>query len=444
MSAPARYIFNEGHPSPAGTSPITAERYISPDYLAREQGRVWEKSWLMAGLLSDVQEPGDFFVYNIGRESIVVARTNDGDIAANYNVCQHRGARVMVNDLGAVDKFVCPYHGWTYELDGTLSFVPDTDRFSQGAPCDKLSMKPVRVEVWAGMVWICMDDDAPTLAEYLGPIKEMIDPFRPQDMTLIEDQTCHLECNWKAVFDNFQELYHVEHIHPQHALIFDCLHCNTDLMDRGHTRVVIEGFTVDTRLEIPDMPTEMMVPHMKVLGLDPEDFRGRVLDVRKAVQEKRREKGPSLGHDYDLLDDDQLSDIVQYNIFPNLIVVLTPESMSFMRAMPHVSDPNKCHWDKFAFIMEPDPTVAEKVNVSFDMNRERPPVPDERPEHDEFTQEDIIAGDKTMTITIDQDIHFIRDVQKGMHSKGFDEAWLNDDEARVQHYHDWLNYYMDG
>lgn len=444
MSAPARYIFNEGYPSPAGTSPITAERYISPDYLAREYENVFDKSWLFAGLESDLKEPGDYFTFDIGRESIVVARTKDGDVAANYNVCQHRGARVMVNEMGWVDRFVCPYHGWAYEPDGTLVHVPDTDRFSQGAPCDQLSMQPVRSEVWAGMVFICMDDDAPTLAEFLGPIQEMIEPFRPQDMTLLEDQTCHLECNWKAVFDNFHELYHVEHIHPQHELIFDCLYCNTDLMDRGHSRVEIEGFTVDTRLQIPEMPTALMVPQMEVLGLDPEDFRGRVLDVRDAVQKKRREMGPSLGHNYSQLADYQLSDIVQYNIFPNLIVVLQPENMLIMRAMPHVSDPNKCQWDKFTFIMEPDPKVAEKVNVSFNMGQDRPPVPEERPERDVFTQEDIIEGRKTMTITIDQDVHFIRDVQKGMHSKGFSKAWLNDDECRVQHYHDWMNHYMGG
>ncbi|MFN3232963.1 MAG: aromatic ring-hydroxylating oxygenase subunit alpha [Alphaproteobacteria bacterium] len=442
MSQPERYIFTNEHPSPSGTKPITAERYVSPDLLSREFDAVFARTWLFAGLESDLNEPGDYFVFNIGRESILVSRTQTGQVAANYNVCQHRGARVMVSDMGCVDAFVCPYHGWKYAPDGTLIFVPDTDRFSRGVPMADLSLKPVRVEVWAGMVFVCMDEDAPTLAEFLGPVQAMIEPFRPQDMTLIEDQTCHLECNWKAVFDNFHELYHVEHIHPQHALIFDCLHCNTDMMDRGHSRVVIEGFTVDTRLDLPDYPTEIMVPQMKVLGMDPEDYRGRVLDVRLDVQKKRREMGPSLGHDYDLLSDDQLSDIVQYNIFPNLIVVLQPENMLIMRAMPHPTDPNKCHWDKFTFIMEPDPSVAEKHNVSFNMGQDRPPVPDERPEHDEFTQEDIIAGKKTMTITIDQDIHFIRDVQKGMHSRGFGAAYLNDDECRVQHYHDWYSHYM--
>ena len=152
--------------------------------------------------------------------------------------------------------------------------------------------------------------------------------------------------------------------------------------------------------------------------------------------------GPSLGQNYDLLSDDELTDIVQYNVFPNTLIVLQPENMQLMRAMPHSTDPNKCQWDKFTFIMEPDPSVAEAVNVSFNMSDQPSVAPDERPEHDEFDQEDIIAGRKTMNITIDQDVHFIRDVQNGMHSRGFDTAWLNDDECRVQHYHDWLNHRM--
>jgi phenylpropionate dioxygenase-like ring-hydroxylating dioxygenase large terminal subunit len=442
MSQAERYVFTQEHPSPSGTKPISAERYISPELLAREFDTIFAQSWLCAGLASDVQEPGDYFVFDIGRESILVSCSQTGEVVANYNVCQHRGARVMVNDLGCVDAFVCPYHGWKYAPDGKLIHVPDTDRFSQGVCKEELSLKPLRVEVWAGMVFVCMDDDAPTLAEFLGAIQAMIEPFRPQDMTLIEDQTCHLECNWKAVFDNFHELYHVEHIHPQHALIFDCLYCNTDMMDLGHSRVVIEGFTVDTRLDLPDYPTEIMVPQMKVLGMDPEDYRGRVLDVRKDVQKKRREMGPSLGQDYDLLSDEELSDIVQYNIFPNLIVVLQPENMLIMRAMPHATNPNKCHWDKFTFIMEPDASVAERHNVSFNMGQDMPQIPEERPERDVFEQEDIIAGRKTMTITIDQDIHFIRDVQRGMHSRGFGTAFLNDDECRIQHYHDWYNHHM--
>ena len=86
------------------------------------------------------------------------------------------------------------------------------------------------------------------------------------------------------------------------------------------------------------------------------------------------------------------------------------------------------------------PALQNRANVSFNLDQDNDGTA--RPEHDEFDQEAIIAGEKTMTITLDQDIHLIRDVQKGMHSRGFKEAWLNDDEARVQHYHSWIDKYI--
>jgi hypothetical protein len=191
---------------------------------------------------------------------------------------------------------------------------------------------------------------------------------------------------------------------------------------------------------------------MKALGMNRDDYKGRVLDVRRDVQLKKRELGPSLGYDYDLLSDAQLSDIVQYNIFPNSILVLQPEETWVLRTRPHPTDPNKCFWDKFALRMLPDeeiqrgakvefPPLQNRANISFNIDQGSDGVI--RPEHDEFTQDDIISGEKTMTITLDQDIHLIRDVQKGMHSRGFSEVWLNDEESRVQHYHSWLDHCME-
>ena len=428
-------------------TPITAERYVSPDYLAREWQKLWPNVWLVAGVAQDVAEPGDYFVFDLEPESIIVSRTQQGGLAAFYNVCQHRGARILLSDRGAMEKYTCPYHGWTYANDGTLIHVPDEERFSRGVPSEEHSLKAVRVESWGGIVWISMDPNGGSLDEFLGPIKEMVAPFRPQDMRLIEDQTVRLDCNWKAVFDNFGELYHVEHIHPQHELIFDCPASVTELMDFGHTRVLIDGFTVNTRLPIPEEVPPTQWAQLQALGMDKDDYKGRVLDVRRDVQVKKRELGPSLGYNYDLLSDEQLSDIVQYNIFPNSILVLQPEELWILRSRPHATDPNKCYWDKLALRMLPDQEVGKSANISFNLDQEGLPKDagpgTARPEHDVFTQDDIIAGDKTMTITLDQDIHLIRDVQKGMHSRGFSEAWLNDDENRVQHYHTWLDRHMD-
>ena len=430
------------HPQTVSAARITAERYISKDYMLRERDAVWSKVWLVAGLAQDVAEPGDFFVFDLEPESIIVSRTRHGDVRAFFNVCQHRGARLVITERGMLDSYTCPYHAWRFGNDGALEHVPDQDRFSRGVDCEALSLKPVRVTEWAGMIWVCMDPDAPELAEFLGPIQAMVEPYRPQDMRLLEDQTVHLDCNWKAVFDNFGELYHVEHIHPQHELIFDCPTAVNELFDGGHTRVLIDGFTVNSRLPIPEEVPPTMWAQMDALGMDREDYRGRVLDVRRDVQRKKRELGPALGYNYDRLSDDQLSDIVQYNIFPNAILVLQPEEFWILRTRPHATDPNKCYWDKLSLRMPPSQAVQDSANISFNLDHDSLPENWERPDHDEFTQDDIIAGDKTMTITIDQDIHFIRDVQAGMHSRGFSEAWLNDDEARVQHFHDWLDQYM--
>jgi len=424
---------------------ITAERYISPEYLAAEWEHVWPKAWLFAGMASDVAEPGEYFVFNVGRESLLVTCDDELEVAAFYNVCQHRGARVMVNDRGWVKNLVCPYHGWTYSHAGDLTVVPDEDRFAGGVSCAERSLKPVRCEVWGGMVWICMDDDGPPLHDFLGPLVDLIAPYRLADMTLVQDQTVRLNCNWKAVFDNFGELYHVEHIHPQHATIFDCPTAQIGLYPNGHTGVLIEGFTVNTRLPIPDQPTKHMAAQMRQLGMDPADYTGRVLDVRSDVQRRRREVGADLGYDYGLLSDEQLSDIVQYNVFPNTMLTIQPDNLLIMRARPDPTDPNWCWWDKLTFLMMPEGDAAGRAGaLSFTPRPDPRHDTTERPERDEFTQEDIIEGRKTMTITIDQDVHLIRDVQAGMHSRGFSTALLNEDEARVQHYHDWLDNQMSG
>lgn len=422
-------------------TPITAERYISPDYMMQEREKLWAKVWLLAGLEQDVAEPGDYFVFDLAPESIVVSRSDDGELGAFYNACQHRGARILLSERGWLEQYTCPYHGWTYANDGRLVHVPEEESFSRGVPRDRLSLKPLRVEAWAGAVWVCMDPDAPTLDEFLGPIKALVDPFRPEAMRLIEDQTVRLDCNWKAVYDNFGELYHVEHIHPQHQLIFDCPTATVDLWDFGHTRVCIDGFTVNTRLAIPDEVPPTQWAQLEALGMNKDDYKGRVLDVRRDVQIKKREMAAVLGYNYDRLSDEQLSDIVQYNIFPNAILVLMPDDYMILRARPHATDPNRCYWDKLSLRMEPDDN-AQTTGVNISFSREQAQGAGARPERDEFPYQDIVEGRKTMTITQDQDISLIRDIQKGMQSRGFSEAWLNDDESRVQHYHTWIDRYM--
>lgn len=424
------------------TQPITAERYTSADWLRQEIDQLFPAVWLFAGLERDVTEPGEYLVLEMGDESILVSRTDEGALAAFYNVCQHRGARVIVNDRGWTRQFVCPYHGWRYDNDGALVHVPDADRFTPPVDCAERSLRPVRVASFNDMVFVCMDDRTPPLDEYLGPVGDAIAPYDVGGMALVDDQTVHLDANWKAVFDNFGELYHVEHIHPQHAEVFDCPTAEIHLFEGGHTGVVIDGHVVNTRLDVPDEPNLYLTMALRRYGVDPDDYRGRVLDIRADVQRLRREHGPRLGYDYDAFTDERLTDIEQYNLFPNTMITLQPDDALIMRARPHPTDPNQCWWNKLTFHRQPDPAVAAAAGVAFEPYERDDRAPDHRPDHDEFTQDDIIAGRKSMTITIDQDVHLIRDVQAGMRSRGFDTAQLCDDEVRVQHYHDWLTHLM--
>jgi phenylpropionate dioxygenase-like ring-hydroxylating dioxygenase large terminal subunit len=424
----------------AADLPITAERYISPQWLAREARDLWSKVWQFACLERDVATVGAFQVYDIGRESIVVSRSEDG-LHAFYNSCQHRGMRIA-EGAGCSQRFVCGYHGWTYRPDGRLVVVPDNDRFAGGVDRSTHSLQPVRVDTFAGLVFICMDPNTMPLTEYLGLAGERIAAYRLQDMTHITDQTVRLACNWKAVYDNFGELYHVEHIHPQHQELFDCPTARVDLYANGHTSVAIDGHTVNRRFPIPGEPNFYMEHQLKMFGVNPADYAGRVLDVRADMQQIRRAGGARLGFDYSQLSDDQLTDIEQYNLFPNIMITLTPETGFIARSRPHATDPDWCSWDKFTFRMAPSADVARRAGVAFEPYPSTLFEQPERPVHDEFDQEDVIAGRKTMGITIDQDVHYIRDVQKGMHSRGFRQARLCDEEARIQHYHDWLTQWM--
>jgi phenylpropionate dioxygenase-like ring-hydroxylating dioxygenase large terminal subunit len=259
----------------------------------------------------------------------------------------------------------------------------------------------------------------------------------------------HLPCNWKAVVDNFSELYHVDFLHPQHRRMVDCCNDRVHLFRHGHTGLAVPGATVSPRFPVPDTPTDIQSAQLQSLGLDPEDFRGRVLDVRRAVQQRKREVGRDLGYDYAAFSDEQLSDVWQYNLFPNVILSFSPEHCWVMRPRPHPTDPQRCEFDKLTLIRQPDASISSRPGeIRGFATRHRsyaadaPGAEHARPQRDVFPHDAILRGEKTMTDTIDQDIELLGGVQLGMASAGFDSVWLNDDEMRIQHFHDELDALM--
>lgn len=407
---------------------LSAERYIGAEYMRREWDQMWTRTWLLAGVESDAAEPGDFFVFEIGPESIIVARGGDGALSALYNACQHRGNRFMTRERGSLPAFTCPYHGWKYDLDGALRLVPDADRFAQGTPCERLSLKKVKVDTWAGLVWINMDPDCGPLADFLGLIPGQLAPYHFENMVVAQEQTVALDTNWKTVIDNFNEQYHVDFIHPQHASFVDCANAENELWPDGHRRVVVEGGVVNPRYPIPARVPPVLAAVIEPIGLDPDDFIGRVPDVRRAIQLRKRDLAVERGLDFDAFTDEQLSDVYQYDIFPNIIATVQMDELWIMRPRPHPTDPGKCFFDKL--------TLKAPFNAH--------PHAGGRPEREVVLREDVLAGRVSMNITIDQDLYYLPAMQAGMASRGFTSAWLNEDESRVQHFHDWLDRVLEG
>ena len=419
---------------------LSKDRYISEDFMQSEWEGIWTKAWLFAGLESDLLEPGDFFIYDIGRESIVITRNDENEISAFYNVCQHRGNRIVTLESGSFSKVSCPYHGWTYGLDGTLEHVPDRELFKEGVPCEEKSLKPVKVSVWAGLVFINMDENSSSLETFLGPIVDQLKPYKFEKMNLVKHQTVSLlETNWKTVRDNFLEQYHVDFIHPQHASFVDCCDAENDLWPFGHTRTMVTSPVVNPRYSTPEEPPEFMKDYLKGLRLNPDDFHGKVPEIRKAIQKQKRVIGDELGFDFSEFTDDQVSDVLQYDIFPNIFMTIHPERLWIFGPKPHHSDPNKCSFTKWSFQIPSHQVRDESKELELLPGSSFYEQTGSRPEHDIFTRDDVVQGRKSLTVTIDQDIHYLNDMQAGMHSKGFDSATLSNDEERLQHFHDWVD-----
>jgi phenylpropionate dioxygenase-like ring-hydroxylating dioxygenase large terminal subunit len=417
---------------------VSKRRYLCPQWQAAEWQSVWKNTWQAAAHLSDLRNPGDFLVYELGPESILITHTQDGDIMAFYNVCQHRGVRLVGEHCGHADNFRCPYHSWRYSPDGKLIHAPEPETFQEGLPADSITLPPVRCERALGFAWISLNPDIEPLDAYLEDMLPLMSHYGFEDMTLMQDQTVAVNCNWKAVHDNFSELYHVHFLHPQHRRFVDCTHAVSELYQRGHSRVWVPGATTDSLFATPEEPTDLLSLQLSALGMDPAEFDGKVGAIQAAIRTAKRELAGTEPY-YENFTDEELSDVIQTNVFPNCLFTYQPEMLWLIRIRPHASDPNRCYLDKLSFERFPQDESKRFLEDVGDAELASDAVSGARPSHDSFDYGDVIAGRKSMTDTIDQDLSLLSQAQRGMHSDGFTGTWLSEIECRVSHFHEYLD-----
>lgn len=420
---------------PLGEHRIEGYRYTSRTFFERELDTVWAKTWLLLGRATDMPEPGDWQREEVGPESILMVRQADGTIKAFYNVCQHRGNRLVFPEQGRSRRFVCKYHGWAYLPDGTLNFAQDAADFPRN-PCEFVRLEELRCETFAGFVWVNMDPHAPSLRDYLGPVWDDWNMYPIADWRRYLAYTVNVPCNWKVIQDNFNESYHLRTVHPEASSSIEEAYDETqfDLCVEGHSRMIMRAGHPAKSFDAKGGRNDRLIGLMRHWELDPDEFRGREHEVRRALQRQKRKLGPARGYAYfDGLRDEQLTDFYHYTIFPNFAVSITAEGFHFLRTRPHPTDPERCVFDNWYYA--PDPVGEDRPVFT-------PGGPRPRGQHAE--REVVDYGERSVGPAMDQDLSITTGQQLGFRSRGYRGAVLAGQEARVQRFHEVIDHYMAG
>jgi len=188
--------------------------YTSPQVFDFEWENIWNKYWLFAGTTAEIPKAGDFFIYQVNKESIIVIRGDKGEVFAHYNTCRHRGSVVCLEEKGNAPKLMCPYHQWVYNKDGSLfkaRLMPDDfDKSSHG-------LHPVRCNVVNGLIFISLAQDPPDFTKVSQDYSPYLNPYKIDQAKVAFKKRYILRTNWKLIAENFRECYHCGVAHPEYC-----------------------------------------------------------------------------------------------------------------------------------------------------------------------------------------------------------------------------------
>jgi glycine betaine catabolism A len=193
---------------------LPARYYTDPAHFAREMERIYCDMWLCAGREEQISAPGRYFLRQVGSASVIVLRGEGGVVRAFHNVCRHRGTLLCHAPEGELAaRIQCPYHGWTYLLDGTLAAAPHMDEVEGFREAD-YPLRPVAVDLWDGHVFINLAERPAPLADQLASLPVRFRPWGMADLRLVERRVHPLKANWKLILQNYSECLHCPIAHP--------------------------------------------------------------------------------------------------------------------------------------------------------------------------------------------------------------------------------------
>ena len=204
----------------AGAKTLSQRYFVSPEIFAEEQKTIFSKRWVAVGHQAQIAQAGDFFTADVAGESLIIVRDKRGAIHAFYNVCRHRGSRLIENKNGQSAAIQCPYHAWTYALDGRLIGAPHMDEVSDFDKAD-YSLHAVNLTVWEGFIYVNLADASTqrggyiSLEEWFEPLARKFSRWNLPTLRSAKRIEYDVQANWKLIFENYSECYHCAGVHPE-------------------------------------------------------------------------------------------------------------------------------------------------------------------------------------------------------------------------------------
>jgi len=191
---------------------LDRELYISEDVYQQDLELIWYKEWLFAGHTFEINKPGEYFTLQVGQYPVIVVRGEKGEVRAFHNVCRHRGSRICQNSKGKNAKLVCPYHKWTFGLDGKLLYAGN---MGEQFKAEDNGLTPVHCEIVNSYIYICVSEEAPDFEQFRQDMSPFTEPHNLEDCKVAYESNLIEKGNWKTVFENNRECFHCDGNHPE-------------------------------------------------------------------------------------------------------------------------------------------------------------------------------------------------------------------------------------
>ena len=415
-----------------GDEDLDRERYFSPDFYRLENDRMWSRTWQMACRVEQIPEVGDHVVYEVADKSLIVMRSAPDKIKAFFNVCLHRG-RILRETGGHVANLRCKFHGFTWQLDGTLSAIPaqwDFPHVDQARFC----LPEAKVGVWGGFVFINMDPDAMPLEQYLGEVPAHFKAWDFEHRFIAGHVGKVIDANWKVALEAFLETWHVLATHPQVLPFVGDANSQYDVStDRPHTSRLIIPMAVASPFVAESTSEQEILDGMRMqlggsteLKLPP----GKTARQYSAELMRARMSRMTNGRDFSAASDSEMLDAIVYFIFPNFIMWGGYSNLLY-RFRPWSNNPEQSMMEMILF----------------------PPTPKDAPTPPPASM-NLLGLDKTFADAVElgdlgaffnQDLGNMAWVQKGMRAARKPGLTLaRYQEIQIRHFHRTLDMYVYG